>query len=295
MKKVLVTGASGFIGRYTIQLLNERGYEVHAFSRQNSLQMNCNWHHVNIFDSESTNRLLNTIRPTYLLHLAWDVSPGIYWNSRENYRWATRSFELIVDFHKYGGQRAVIAGTCAEYDWNYGYLSETGTPLVYNNPYAACKNSFHHLLESYSKAVDMSYAWGRIFWLYGPHENTLRLVPSIINSLLSNRKFICKGGYSTKDFLHVRDVADAFVTLLDNKEINGSVNIASGKGIEINYIASYIANQLGREELIEYSPDKSEFSFVVGDISRLRDDALWAPKISLEKGLVETINWWKEK
>src|SRR5438105_280249 len=132
MKRVLVTGASGFIGRHALPHLEARGFEVHAPGHSS----------FNVLDEKAHQPLLESIRATHLLHLAWDVTPGKYWTSLDNIEWVRASLSLFRHFAASGGKRWVGAGTCAEYDWSCGpVLSEETTPLRPTSLYGASKLS----------------------------------------------------------------------------------------------------------------------------------------------------------
>lgn len=130
MKKVIVTGASGFIGRHALNTLIDRGFEVHAISSKSELKISdrCTWHLINLLDSSEIMSLVKAVKPSHLLHFAWYAVPGKYWTSELNFLWVQASLELLRQFRQQGGERVVMAGTCAEYDWNYGYCSELVTP-----------------------------------------------------------------------------------------------------------------------------------------------------------------------
>jgi len=300
MKKVLLTGAAGFIGRHTIQHLIEVDYEVHAVDciAQPSFKQEPHifWHQCNLLDTDQLKRLLLKVKPTHLLHFAWCTTPGEYWSSIENIRWVQTSLQLVMNFIEEGGKRAVLAGTCAEYDWTYGYCSEGITPIIPRTLYGICKNGLQEILSKFSKQTSISSAWGRIFFLYGPYEAKIRLVPSVITSLLQDRPARCTHGNQIRDFLHVDDVASAFVSLLESN-VEGPVNIASGRPIALKSIIYIIADLLGKKHLIELGvlpPPKDEPPFFVADVRKLNQQVGWKPKITLEAGLKSTIEWWEQ-
>ncbi len=112
----------------------------------------------------------------------------------ENFNWLKASVTIMQKFAEAGGEHIVMAGTCAEYDWRYGVCSEELTPLSPHSVYGCCKNSMKQLLASFCGQHGLSWAWGRIFFLYGPSENPNRLVPAVINGLLKNEVTRCSRG-----------------------------------------------------------------------------------------------------
>lgn len=293
MKKILVTGGTGFIGRQLVPFLLDKGFEVHCVSRSGGPGSgSLTWHKCDLLDHSEHKKIVAAIRPSHLVHLAWYVSPDDYKTSPENFRWVRASLDLIRDFAESGGRRAVIAGTCLEYDWSQGICPESGRILP-STAYGACKNSLHESARQYAAQAGIEYAWGRLFFLYGPHEYPERLAPSVICSLLKGREMTCLNGGLVRDFLHVRDAAAAFACLADGC-ITGPVNIASGDPVAIKDFVAKIAAMLDRRDLVRYAePSGSEPALVAADAGRLKNEAGWEPGFSLEQGLEQTINWWK--
>lgn len=299
MKRVLLTGASGFVGRHCLSALVARNYEVHAvsFHRGNaeSTTAGVRWHQADLLNPEQVRSLVTRIEPTHLLHCAWYAVPGKYWNAPENFKWVEASLHLLKMFANAGGKRAVGVGTCAEYDWSQGHCSEISTPLNPATPYGACKHQLERGLSELGKQEGISTAWGRLFFLYGPHEDTKRLVPSVIISLLEEEPALCSHGEQVRDFLHVQDAGDALVALLDS-EVSGAVNIASGVPVRVREVVGEIAEQLHRPQLVQMGArpaPENEPARLVADVARLRDEVGWSPRYALGTGLAETIEWWK--
>ncbi|MDT3699658.1 MAG: NAD(P)-dependent oxidoreductase [Thermincola sp.] len=297
MKKVLVTGATGFIGRHTLRTLIEHDFDVHAVTsgKLTPAIPGCRWHRADLLDHEQIKNLLKGVQPAYLLHLAWDVTPGEYWTSIKNFSWVQASLELLHSFQEQGGQRVVMAGTCAEYDWSHGYCRELITPIVPATTYGICKHSLQVMLEAFIRETGISSAWGRVFLIYGPQEYPVRLIPSVIRSLLRGEPARCTHGSQIRDFLYVQDVADAFAALLES-DVSGPVNIASGQPVTIKFVINEISRQIGGLDLIELgaiNPPEHEPEVLFGDIHRLSNEVGWVPKYSLESGLQNTINWWR--
>lgn len=300
MRRVIVTGASGFIGRHSIPILLDNGYEVHALYYPETIELDndkgVHWHRCDLLENGQARDLIEDVRPTHLLHFAWYTEHAQYWESIENVRWVQASLSLIMNFARCGGERAVFAGTCAEYDWNYGYLSEGVTPLKPQTLYGICKNSLQEIFSDFTNQAGLSSAWGRIFFPYGPYEATGRLVPSVITSLLKGQKASCTHGNQIRDYMHSQDVASAFVSLLESG-VSGPVNIASGEPISIRTIVHTISDLIsnrGQVNLGALPAPEHEPSLIVADVRKLNELVGWKPSITLEDGLKSTIDWWKD-
>src|SRR3990167_1159090 len=295
MKKVLVTGAYGFIGRHSLSFLKKAGYEIHTVSRIDRPSVaGITCHQANLLLPGVIDALMKQVKPSPLLHLAWYTEPSQYWTAKENIAWVKISLNLLESFEKQGGKRVVMAGTCAEYDWRYGWCREELTPLNPTTLYGTCKNALQSMLVSFSKQYDLSAAWGRIFFLYGPHENSSRLFPYLMKTLLNSEAARCTAGNHIRDFLHVSDVASAFVALL-HSDVQGPVNIASGEALPIKDFIHKVAQKLGRADLIRLGVKQissAEPALLVANIQRLETEVKWRPEFNLETGLDHAIASW---
>ena len=299
LMKVLVTGASGFIGRQCVFQLKDKGYEVHAVSSATQKPMpGVTWHQANLLAEGEAVALVRRIEATHLLHLAWCTAPGKYWTELKNFDWIRSSLAMIQEFTACGGQRLVAAGSCAEYDWNFGVCDEDSTPLAPSTIYGSSKHALQMLLASWSRQTGLSSAWGRVFSLYGPNEYPQRLMPSIIISLLDGNVTTCSNPCLIRDYLHVKDVASAFIALLEC-ELQGPINIGSGRGVALGDVVSIIEQKLsvpGRVHMNFHHANTSQLEppLLVAATSKL-ERLGWMPKFDLDNGLNDTIAWWRAR
>ena len=285
--KILITGATGFIGRHVLKNLLQEPAEIHTISRHPIPQSAPHHtHHIlDLTDHAATNAALGKIRPTHLLHLAWDVTHGKFWTSPTNLDWVAASLKLYRAFAANGGQRLAITGTFAEYDWSHESLNESQTPCAPATLYGQSKHALHTLLATAAKQDNISLAWPRLFMLYGPQENPARFIPSIARALLAGRPATVQNGAAIRDFLYITDVARALTTtLLSSHE--GPINIASGEPISLSDVAIQLAHLTGHPNLLsidEGTENKLTASTIC--LSNLG----FKPKYSLSNGLAEFV------
>lgn len=300
MRRVLVTGARGFVGSRTLRGLLEAGDDVHGVtSRVSGSSRGAEdrgalvlWHRVDLLDPDATSALMARVRPTHLLHLAWYTEPGSFWTSTRNFRWVEASLALVRAFAECGGRRAVITGTCAEYDWTTTSLAlREDSPCRPATPYGVAKYALGELLMSQARLTDLSLGWGRLFHLHGPEEDPRRLIAATISALARGDLARCSDGEQRRDFLHVQDVADALVAFL-HSSVEGPVNIASGQAVSVRQVVGYIARMLKAESLLQFGVvprQPNEPATLVADVRRLRVEVQWSPRFDFERGLDDSI------
>ena len=295
-QRVLITGASGFIGRNCLRPFVERGYEVYAVgsSRGGDDEPGIHWHQADLLDHGQLADVVEAAQADTLLHLAWIVKPGEAYTSLENFSWVTSSMELVQQFVRHGGQRVVVAGTCYEYDQTYGWCHEQRTPTIPDTTYGVCKNALRQLLTAYCRAAGVSFTWPRIFFLYGPYEHPNRLVSSVIRSLLNGETARCSHGRQLRDYLYVEDLADALVALCES-EVQNEINIGSGEPMALAQIVTRIGELMERPDLIGLGalPSRpNDVPLVAADTTRQRELLGWSPIRNLDTALCRTIRCW---
>jgi len=297
VKRVLVTGASGFIGRHTLAPLRERGFEVHAVTATHPpAESGARWHRADLHDRDALDSLVGDVGATHLLHLAWHVPPGDYLASPENLRWTRTSIAILEAFARAGGERFVGVGTCFEYELGAPPpFSEAETPLVPHTLYGTSKDALRRVVGAAAPVLGLSAAWARIFYLYGPHEPPGRLVPTVIAGLLEGTTVDCAGGEQRRDYMCVGDVGDALSALVDCS-VQGAVNVAWREAVEVRAILCRLGELAGRPELLHMGArptSPGEPQIIEADVRRLHDEVGWCPHVALDEGLAATMGWWK--
>jgi nucleoside-diphosphate-sugar epimerase len=287
-KKVLLTGATGLIGKEAIEPLIKNGFKIYAISsKKQPEQKGVTWFKANLFEADEIKNIFETIKPEYLLHFAW-VASGDYLTSDINIKFKDASLNMLKEFHKNGGKRVVMAGTCFEYHFKDTPLKEDDK-LNPQTLYAKCKNELREKAQIFCKENDISFAWGRIFYVYGHGENEKRLTAHVANLLKADKTVKITSGPLIKDYMYTKDIALAFVTLLKTN-VSGCVNICTGKPISIKEYVSLIASILGKEKLLQFEDNiEGQPKFIVGDSSRLIDEVGYNIQYSLDKALDEII------
>ena len=249
-KTCLVTGATGFVGRPTVKELLSKGWRVISISHSSpSPIQHENLTHItmDLHNTDDVAGLFSDYRPSHLLHLAWEATPGKFWHSTNNFTWVSTSAHLLDQFVANGGEKAVLAGSCAEYKWENETLYEDVSPVDGDTYYAASKLAFKSLAGVIAKDIDL--VWARIFFPYGPEEDSSKLISYIFREISANRQPSIQTPDRAVDFIHVNDVALAFEKLLSASE-NGTVNICSGISLLPHEVAIECARLLGRTELL---------------------------------------------
>lgn len=298
-RRVLLTGATGFVGRNAVEPLLAQGFEVHAVSSRMAPADTAGgvvWHQADLLDDAARDAVVTDVRATHLLHFAWYAEHGAFWHAPENADWLTASSALVRSFVAHGGRRAVLAGTCAEYEWrDETHCIEGVTPLVPATPYGRAKRALWLDAEAYAAGAGLSLAWGRIFFLYGPYEDPRRLVGSVARALVRGERAETGAGEQVRDFAYTPEIAEAFVALLAS-EVEGTVNVVSGRALRIREVVEAVGAAAGRPELLAIgarpgNPDDPRV--LTADTARLFGEVGWKPSLSFEESIARTVGWWR--
>lgn len=289
MRRVLITGATGLIGKYALAPLLASGAEVYAVSRHPPGGDTVHWVRGDILDFSGLDGLFAAARPSHLLHLAWETRQGKYVEESSNFTWLAAGLEMLRRFHRHGGQRAVFVGTQMECQPSDSALSEDA-PLAAATPYALCKNGMNTLGAAFCRKNGLSFAWGRLFSIYGAGEQEGRLTPSIIQAIRKGRAVTINCGSLVRDYMYAKDSADALTRLLLSP-VEGTVNICAGRGIRLREFSQTLARLMGREDLLVFGDTVGDHPPVsIGNPARLNKEVGFLPSYDLRRGLSDLLN-----
>ena len=260
----LITGASGFVGSRVVAALRRLRPDVELHTPTSG--------ELNFVDRKAVAAFLQKFKPTHIIHLAWTTKHGEYWSSPDNKLWTLATINLAREFYAAGGKRFIGIGTVAEYGWTGEILSED-SPLDPATIYGAakletCLRVGEIAYRAKQQQGEASFAWCRLFYLFGEGEDPRRFVASIKQPLLRGETARCENPELVRDLMDVEAAGEAIAKVaLSNYE--GPINVCSGKAEKLGDIAKRIARELGAEDRLSFGKGEDGVA-VVGDASRLR-------------------------
>ncbi|MFN3657010.1 MAG: NAD-dependent epimerase/dehydratase family protein [Pseudolabrys sp.] len=259
---ILLTGATGFVGRQVLKALATRGLAVRAVVRQGTEArlpepVASVMSTPDLFAEDAAWWAKACAGIDTAIHAAWYAEPGNYLHSPQNKECLAGTLVFAEGAAAAGLRRFVGVGTCFEYDVSAGDLS-VRTPLKPATPYAEAKAAAFAALSDFLPRNGVAFAWCRLFYLYGEGEDRRRLVPTLRNRLSRGEPVDLTGGTQVRDFLDVRE-AGAMIAEVALGTATGPVNICSGVPITIRALAERIADQYGRRDLLRFGvrPDNA--------------------------------------
>ena len=248
MKKILVTGATGFIGNHVVGLLAQQ-YQVIATGAHESKARKKSWYQqvqfipFNLADYDASADYFNYFQePDHVIHLAWEGLP--------NYQAAfhvdtnlPRHYQFLSNLIKHGAKDLTVTGTCLEYGMQEGALTET-MPVFPTNPYAIAKNSLRKSLEELQHQSPFTLKWLRLFYMYGQGQHPQSLVSQLDAAIASGQDaFNMSGGEQVRDFLPVERVAEYIVNIALQPEVTGVINVSSNQPVTVKqFVEEYLFN-----------------------------------------------------
>jgi NAD dependent epimerase/dehydratase len=314
-KKILVTGADGFIGSHLVEALLDEGCNVKAFTYYNSFN---SWGWLDIFPMEKLKNIEvfpgdirdpNGVRAAVkdvdiIFHLAALIAIPFSYHSPDSYidTNVKGTLNVLQACRDYNIERVIVTSTSEVYGTAQHVPIDERHPLQGQSPYSASKIGADKIAESFSRSFEMPVVIARPFNTYGPRQSARAVIPTIITQLLNGREEIMLGSiHPTRDFNYVGDVCKGFIHLVkSDKAIGREVNIGSGTEISIGSLAKLLMELIGTEaEIIPQDnrkrPDNSEVERLVCDNRLIKEITEWKPETTLREGLLKTIEWFKDK
>ncbi len=258
MKKILVTGGNGFLGKYVVKLLLQQDVSVISVVRKGTIVESSIRYHLNFslvevddlfeLDEFQWNELL--IGVDTIIHLAWYVKHPDFWNAYENVKALSSSLRLVNAAVSSKVRRFVGVGTCAEYQSQPTPLS-IDTVLDPNDLYSSSKVSLYLMLKSVAQQGLLDFAWCRLFFVYGKGEPASKLYSYIINNLNSNDPITIRNSKCVRDFIEVQEAAEQLVTCALSRYI-GAANICSGNAITVEDFVGQITKSYKKNIAITF-------------------------------------------
>ena len=298
VKRVLVTGASGFLGQsFLKQACKNPNFEFFAVisgRREVAFQEGITVVKANLLEHQQIEELINNVRPDIIYHFAWGLEKQDFVNAEENLDWLMASTHLLRAFINKDGKRFVFAGSSAEYGYQNNICREGESELP-SDLYGITKKAFSDVALHICRQMGISCAIARIFSVYGSGEDRLvHTIPVAISAFLSGNSFICKAPNNVWDYIYIDDAVHALVGLTES-DFSGIVNIATGKPCVMRNVFEEIASQLECCHLLYFENENEEGRMLVADTSILTNTLGIACNTSLKRGIAQTINWWKIK
>ncbi|MCK5513536.1 MAG: SDR family NAD(P)-dependent oxidoreductase [Deltaproteobacteria bacterium] len=311
-KKVLVTGAEGFIGSHLTERLVALGAEVKALVMYNSFNT---WGWIDTFRPGEKNKLhiiCADIREADLLkstlkdidivfHLAALIAIPYSYASPSSYIKTNieGTLNLLQAARDHGVEKFLHTSTSEVYGTALYTPIDEKHSLQGQSPYSASKIGADMIAESFHRSFDLPVTTVRPFNTYGPRQSLRAIIPTMILQMLNSNKIRLGSLQPIRDFTYVSDTVEGFIKAAETDEIDGEViNIGSANGISIGKLAEKLMKMMNKKITIESEekrvrPSKSEVNQLICNNNKAKELIDWQPKMSLDEGLEKTINWFK--
>jgi NAD dependent epimerase/dehydratase len=315
MKKVLVTGADGFIGSHLVERLLEDGHSVRAFVFYNSFN---SWGWLDTLSKEKLAKIevfAGDVRDPYgvrtamkgidvVYHLAALIAIPYSYHSPDNYvdTNVKGTLNIVQAARDFGVERVLVTSTSEVYGTALKVPIDESHPRQGQSPYSATKIGADALADSFFRSFNLPVTIVRPFNTYGPRQSARAVIPTIITQLFAGKKEIKLGAlHPTRDLLYVRDTVNAFVAIANSeKTIGQEVNIATQEEISIQDLALKLIAAIQPDAKIisddvRLRPEKSEVERLLGSNEKIKSLTNWKQNYTLDSGLAETITWFKDE
>ena len=313
-KKVLITGADGFIGSHLVERLIDEGCKVKAFCYYNSFN---SWGWIDSFPKEKLDQIEiftgdirdpNGVRTAMkgceiVFHLAALIAIPYSYHSPDSYVDTNikGTLNIVQAAKDLGIQKVMVTSTSEVYGTAQYVPIDEKHPRQGQSPYSATKIGADHLADSFFRSFNLPVTIVRPFNTYGPRQSARAVIPTIITQLLAGKKEIKLGAiHPTRDLLFVKDTANGFVEIAkSDKTIGEEINIATSSEITVGDLAQKIINIINPSakivtDDIRLRPEKSEVERLFGSNKKILEITNWKQNVSLDEGLKLTIDWFSK-
>jgi nucleoside-diphosphate-sugar epimerase len=284
--KIFITGVNGFIGQHLLLLLGE--HDVLVLTRGNPAVIyppNVNFVIGDLNQSDSYQSVLEKFKPECCIHLGWEGLPD--YSFENNFKNLTATLTLFNLLARIKCSKVIGIGSCWEYGDQPGKLPESseGENL---GQFAVFKKAIYSIGQSFFKNIGIDFIWARIFYVYGPGQRTISLIPNSIDALSKNTMPSIRSPLAENDFIYVSDVAAALLALSNAKNVSGIFNIGSGHPIRVDKLVNVISQAMEKSEVFLTPEEESSASSSYADISKLHQLG-WSPSVPLVQGVEKTL------
>jgi UDP-glucose 4-epimerase len=302
--RCFVTGASGFLGAHLVRQLVDEGHEVLALAqstsdlwRLNEIRNRISLVSASLGTITSAHEQIVQFRPAVAFHLAWTGGNSSRFVNLpeqvfENVPGTLDAVRILADA---GCQTLIYAGSSVEYGVFQVPVRETDLPRP-SNLYGAAKYGTEVLVEGLCRVYGMRFCGVRVFWTYGPMDDQLRMIPSVIGSLLDGKKPRLTEGGQLWDFLYIGDAIRALTLLAETRGATGVFNLGAGKPVSIRHVVELVRNLIDPSIELAFGDipyGANQIMHLEPDVARLRAATGWSPSVDLADGLQRTVAWYR--
>ena len=302
---ILITGAAGFVGSNLTRYFVSRGIKVNIMIKRssntwrlNDIIKKTNVHYADISDINNVKKIIKKIKPKTIYHLA---THGGYSDQTDLVKIKKSildaTYNLINECKKYKFNIFINTGSSSEYGFKNKAMKESDI-LVPNSYYSVFKSSSSLYCQYESLKSNIQIVTIRPFHVYGPYERSNRLIPSLIRNMLNDKKVKLVSPKVSRDMIYISDVVNFYIMLANKKNLKGEIfNLGSGKKTTIKEIYNFLKKITNYKVKNYWGSMKNRYwdqSIWYSNNSYVKTKLNWKPKVGLEKGLLNTVNWYKK-